>query len=270
MNQPVLKDSTLTIDGRVATLTLNRDDVRNALTGTDLAEEIVTVAEWCSGNDAISVLILTGAGAAFSSGGNIKEMQEKSGTFGGSPAEIQNNYRRGIQRIPLALHKIEIPVIAAVNGAAIGAGLDLACMCDIRIGSEKALLGETFVNLGIIPGDGGAWFLQRLVGYQRAAELTLTGRLLKADEALSMGILLEVVAHDRLLARAREMADAIAAKPPHAVRFTKRLMKMAQRTELPDFLESCAAFQAISHQTADHAEAVSAFIEKRDAVFKGY
>ena len=269
MTQPELKDSLLTIDGAVATLTLNRDDVRNALTGTTLAEEIVSVAQWCNTTDSISVLILTGAGSAFSSGGNVKEMQDKNGTFAGTPAEIQNNYRRGIQRIPLALQQLEIPVIAAINGPAIGAGMDLACMCDLRIGSSSALLGETFVNLGIIPGDGGAWFLQRLIGYQRAAELTFTGRLIKADEALSLGILLEVVAPEQLLARARELAAAIAAKPPQAVRLTKRLLKMAQRSDLPDFLDICAAFQAIAHHTEDHAEAVAAFIEKRSAVFNG-
>lgn len=269
MTQPELKDSLLTIDGAVATLTLNRDDVRNALTGTSLAEEIVSVAEWCNATDSISVLILTGAGSAFSSGGNVKEMQDRNGTFAGTPAEIQNNYRRGIQRIPLALQQIEIPVIAAVNGPAIGAGMDLACMCDLRIGSSSALLGETFVNLGIIPGDGGAWFLQRLIGYQRAAELTFTGRLIKADEALSLGILLEVVAPEQLLARALELAAAIAVKPPQAVRLTKRLLKMAQRSDLPDFLEICAAFQAIAHHTEDHNEAVAAFIEKRTAVFNG-
>lgn len=141
-------------------------------------------------------------------------MQEKKGTFAGSAMEIRESYRRGIQQIPLAMHRAEIPLIAAVNGPAIGAGFDLACMCDLRIASSRAVVGETFINLGIIPGDGGAWFLQRLVGYQRAAELTLTGRLLKADEALQMGLFLEVVEPEALLDRALELARQIAAKPP--------------------------------------------------------
>jgi len=269
MQQPQLKDSSLAVKGRVAMLTFERDDVRNALTGTQLVEEIVSSVAWCNANAAISVLILTGAGSAFSSGGNVKEMQEKSGTFGGSPAAIQERYRRGIQQLPLALQGAEFPVIAAVNGAAIGAGCDLACMCDIRIGSTAALLGETFINLGIIPGDGGAWFLQRLIGYQRAAEITLTGRLVKADEALRLGIFLEVVEPGSLLSRAEELAAVIAAKPPQAVRLTKRLLKLAQRSDLPDFLETCAAFQAISHHTQDHAEAVHAFIGKRDGSYTG-
>ena len=137
--------------------------------------------------DDVSVLVLTGDGSAFSSGGNVREMSERSGIFGGSIQQIQDQYRRGIQRIPLAMEAAEVPLIAAINGPAIGAGFDLACMCDLRIGSAAAVMGETFVNLGIIPGDGGAWFLQRLVGYQRAAELTLTGRLVSAQEALALG-----------------------------------------------------------------------------------
>ncbi len=269
MEYPKLADSTLELTDRVAVLTFQRDDVRNALTGTALVDDIVRTVNWCNENNAVSVLVLTGAGAAFSSGGNVKEMQEKSGTFSGSPAEIQERYRRGIQQIPLAMQRAEMPVIAAINGAAIGAGLDLACMCDLRIGSSNALLGETFINLGIIPGDGGAWFLQRLIGYQRAAEITFSGRLLKADEALQLGILLEVVAPEVLIARTLEIAGKIAAQPPGALRLTKRLMKLAQRSELPDFLEVCASFQAISHHTLDHAEAVSAFMEKRKGKYEG-
>lgn len=268
-NFPALIDASLTLDTRVATLTFQRDDVRNALTGTHLIDDIVNTLEWANECSDVSVLIITGEGKAFSSGGNIKEMRDRKGIFGGTNDEIQNQYRRGIQRIPLALHKLEIPVIAAVNGPAIGAGMDIACMCDIRIGSTQALFGETFINLGIIPGDGGAWFLQRLIGYQRAAELTFTGRLVKADEAKALGLLLEVTAPEALLNHAQELASSIAAKPPQAVRYTKRLMKMAQRQELPDFLDNCANFQAMCHQSEDHLEAVNAFLEKRKAVFSG-
>jgi enoyl-CoA hydratase/carnithine racemase len=266
---PKLRESLLEVAGRVAVLTFQRDDVRNALTGTALVDDLLQAVAWADGEKGLSVLVITGAGSAFSSGGNVKEMQERSGTFAGSAIEIQEQYRRGIQQIPLALHKAEIPLIAAVNGPAIGAGFDLACMCDLRIASSRAVVGETFVNLGIIPGDGGAWFLQRLVGYQRAAELTLSGRLVKADEALQLGIFLEVVEPDKLMAKTMDLADKIAGKPPQAVRLTKRLMKLAQRSELPDFLETCASFQAMAHHTADHQEAVSAFLEKRDGSYKG-
>lgn len=269
MQLPELIDSTLELSERVAVLTFQRDDVRNALTGTGLIDDIVRTVTWADRNAEVSVLVITGGGSAFSAGGNVKEMQERKGLFAGSTLEIQESYRRGIQRIPLVMHQAEIPIIAAVNGPAIGAGFDLACMCDLRLASVKAVVGETFINLGIIPGDGGAWFLQRLIGYQKAAELTFTGRLVEAEEALELGLLLEVVAAEELLPKARQLAAQIAAKSPHAVRLTKRLMKLAQRQELPDFLDLCASFQGMAHHTDDHREALSAFLEKREPLFAG-
>ena len=266
---PNLTDAEVTLEDRVATLTFQRDDLRNALTGTTLIDDIVQTAAWANLNRDVSVLIITGDGKAFSSGGNVKEMRDKQGIFGGHAAEIQEQYRQGIQRIPLAMYDIEVPTIAAVNGAAIGAGFDLCNMCDIRIGCPDTLLGETFINLGIIPGDGGAWFLQRVAGYQRAVELTMTGRLIKADEALEYGILMEVVEREELLPRAREIAAEIAAKPPRGVRMTKRLLKAAQRIELKDLLDMSASMQAISHQMEDHREAVDAFLDKRRPNFTG-
>jgi len=267
--RPRLTDATLTFEDRVAELTFNRDDVRNALTGTALVEDLLAVLDWCNRSSDVSVLVLTGAGKAFSAGGNVKEMRDRQGLFGGSALEIQDQYRRGIQRLPLALHATEVPLIAAVNGPAIGAGCDLACMCDLRIGATDALFGETFINLGIIPGDGGAWFLQRLLGYQRAAELLLTGRLVEAEEARTLGLLLEVVEPAELLPRARELARQIAAKPPQAARLTKRLLKVAQRQELPAFLDLCAAVQGMLHHTDDHLEAVNAFLDKRSPSYRG-
>ena len=267
--KPELKDAALTLQDRVATLTLQRDDVRNALTGTHLIDDIVNTVEWVNRNSDVSVLIITGEGKAFSAGGNVKEMRDKTGIFGGTLDDIQKQYRQGIQRIPLALYNAEILTIAAVNGAAVGAGMDLACMCDLRIGSTRALFGETFINLGIIPGDGGAWFLQRLIGYQAAAELTFSGRLVEAEEARELGILLRVVEPEELVPQALRLAHTIAAKPPLAVRYTKRLMKLAQQQVLPDFLESCANFQAICHHTEDHHEAVDAFLAKRKPGYKG-
>lgn len=269
MDKPVLKESKLEIQGRVATITFRRDEVRNALTGTELVEDLLRTLDWVNRASEVSVLILTGAGSAFSSGGNVREMQERGGIFGGSVQRIQDQYRRGIQRIPLAMEAAEVPLIAAINGAAIGAGFDLACMCDLRLASGTAVMGETFVNLGIIPGDGGAWYLQRLVGYQRAVELTLTGRLMSAQEALALGIVLEVVEPEQLLGRAQALATQIASKPPRAVRLTKRLLKYAQRGALPDFLDLTACFQGMAHHTDDHIEAVNAFLEKRPGIYSG-
>lgn len=273
-NTPNLRDASLNLEDRVAVLTLERDDLRNALTGTALIDDIVDTVEWANRSGEVSVLIITGSGQAFCAGGNIKEMQyrdgdHRDGPFGGTALELERKYREGIQRIPRAIHRAEIPIIAAVNGPAIGAGCDLACMCDIRIGSERATFGETFVNLGIIPGDGGAWFLQRLIGYQRAAEITLTGRLVHAEEAVQLGLMMEQVPAPQLLSRAMTLAQQMAVKPPQALRMSKRLMKMAQRHELEDFLELCAAWQGMLHNTDDHAEAVNAFVEKREGVYRG-
>ena len=262
---PVLIDAGLTLDRRVALLTLNRDDVRNVLTGTHLIDDIVATVEWVNRSAEVSVLIITGAGKAFSAGGNIKDMRDRKGAFSGAVHTIQQNYRRGIQRIPLAMDTLQVPVIAAINGPAIGAGFDLACMCDLRIAAEQATMGETFINLGIIPGDGGAWFLQRIVGYQRAAELTFSGRVIDAREAQQLGILLDVVDGEKLLPRALELAQTYAAKPPQALRYTKQLMKLAENTqphELAAFLDQCGHFQGLCHNTEDHLEAVNAFIGK--------
>lgn len=258
---PDLTDALLTLDNRIAVLTLNRHDLRNALTGSHLIDDIVATADWVNHCDDVSVLVITGAGSAFSAGGNIRDMANRSGDFAGDVAECAERYRKGIQQIPLAMQAIEIPVIAAVNGPAIGAGFDLANMADIRIASEKARFGETFLNLGIIPGDGGAWFMQRLIGYQRAFELTLTGRLVDAKEARELGIVLDVVSPDALLPTALAMAERIASQPPKATRLTKRLMKMAQRMELKDFLDVCACFQGMSHNEPEHLEAVNRMLE---------
>lgn len=269
MTLPSLTDARLTFADGVALLTLDRDEVRNELTGTALVDDILAVVEWIKREPAVCALILTGAGKAFCAGGNVKHMQERGGAFAGDDYEVQQRYRLGIQRMPLALQQLEVPFIAAVNGPAIGAGCDLACMADIRLGSSAASFGETFVNLGIIPGDGGAWFLQRIIGYQRAAELTFSGRIIQAQEALDLGILLEIHAPQALLPRAYELAASFAAKPPQALRLAKRLLKSAQRMTLPDFLDQCAAFQGMCHNSADHLEAVAAFLEKRPPRFTG-
>ncbi|HAT84816.1 MAG TPA: enoyl-CoA hydratase [Rhizobiales bacterium] len=262
LEMPQLKDARLTLENRVAVLTMDRHDVRNALTGTELIDDIGTVANWVNLCPDVSVLVLTGEGSAFSAGGNIKDMAERGGDFAGNVAEVENRYRRGIQRIPLALQNVEIPIIAAVNGPAIGAGFDLANMCDIRIASSRAKFGETFLNLGIIPGDGGAWFMQRLIGYQRAAELTLTGRVIGAKEAQDYGLVLETHEPEELMPATIKLAEKIASQPPKATRLTKRLLKMAQRMELKDFLDLSAAYQGMSHNEPEHLDAVNAFIEK--------
>lgn len=264
---PALKDAALELEGRVAVLTFRRDDMRNALSGTRLIDDLCATLEWTGACAEVSVLIITGDGSAFSAGGNIKAMRDRA--LSSTAAEMEDYYRHNIQRIPRAMKAAEVAVIAAVNGPAIGAGFDLANMCDLRIGSTNSQFGETFINLGLMAGDGGAWFLRRVVGGQRAAELTFTGRTIKAEEARALGILLEVTEPDRLVPRAKEIAAQIAAKPPLAVRYAKRALRLAQRQELDEHLDTCASFQAALQKTEDHLEALAAFFEKRNGLFRG-
>jgi enoyl-CoA hydratase/carnithine racemase len=217
----------------------------------------------------VRAVIITGAGSAFSSGGNVKDMRDKKGMFGGTPNEIRDGYRNGIQRIPLAINNLEVPIIAAVNGAAIGAGCDLTMMCDMRIASEKALFAESFVKVGLIPGDGGAWFLPRVIGLSRANEMAFTGEPVTAETALAWGMVSQVVEPDKLLDAANKLALRIAANPPNALRMTKRLIKEGEHAKLDSLLEMSASLQALAHQTKDHAEAVDAIIEKRTPNFTG-
>jgi enoyl-CoA hydratase/carnithine racemase len=186
-----------------------------------------------------------------------------------TPSEvIRESYRQGIQRIPLALYNLEVPTIAAVNGAAIGAGCDLACMCDIRIASDKATFAESFVKVGIIPGDGGAWFLPRAVGMSKAAEMSFTGDAIDAKEALRIGLISQLTTADALLKTANTLANRITSNPSLVLRMTKRLLREGQKQSLESLLELSAGLQSIAHKTDDHREAVHAFLEKRKPNFQ--
>ncbi|MDX1656227.1 MAG: crotonase/enoyl-CoA hydratase family protein, partial [Candidatus Competibacteraceae bacterium] len=236
-------------DGAVVTLTLDRPETRNPISEPDMIDALETAVARINGDDSVSCLILTGAGSAFSSGGNVKHMRDRAGMFGGSPAQLREGYRRGIQRIPLALYQVEVPSIAAVNGPAIGAGCDLSLMCDIRIASSRAVFAESFVKVGIIPGDGGAWFLPRAVGISRACEMAFTGEPVDAAQALEWGLVSRVVEPDELLPAARELAGRITANPPQVLRMTKRLLREGQQQGLDSLLELSAALQALAHHT---------------------
>jgi len=258
------------IDGEgIVTLTLNRPDMRNPISDPEMVEALLGALVRLETDPAARVAILTGAGQGFSSGGNIREMAPGGNLNTGSPAATRLAYKRGIQRLPLAFAALEVPVIAAVNGAAIGAGCDLACMCDLRIAGESAKFAESFVKLGLIAGDGGSWLLPRVVGWSKAAEMALTGDPIDAAEALACGLVGKVVADGDLLASANELARRIASNPPHAVRMTKRLLWEGRRADLDTLLDMASAMQAAAHATADHEEAVAAFLAKRKPIFKG-
>lgn len=249
--------------GTIAIVTLNRPDIRNAFTDQPIIEEMLDVIQNVQGDPSISVMILTGGGSAFSAGGNVKDMANKQGMFAGDPAEVRQGYRNGIQRIPLAMEKLDVPTIAAVNGPAIGAGCDLSCMCDIRIASEKARFGETFVSVGIIPGDGGAYFLPRIVGFAKALEMAFTCRVIGAEEALRIGLVSEVVPPDRLLERSLEVAEEIAKQPARILRLAKRLFYATRGMSLEAVLEMSAAYQALCHHTPEHMAALESFFAQQ-------
>ena len=246
----------------VVTLTMNRPEQRNPLSDQAQFDEFVDVCARIRADLSVRCVILTGAGSAFCAGGNIKHMRDKVGIAEGSALDIQNRYRLGVQRIPLALYHLEVPTIAAVNGPAIGAGCDLACMCDIRIASESAKFAESFVRLGIIPGDGGAWLLPRAVGMSKAAEMTFTGEAIDAADALACGLVSKVVPADALMEEARALAERIARNPSHALRMSKRLLREGQHTRIETLLEMSAAFQAIAHHTPEHDAAVRAAADR--------
>lgn len=254
-------------DGAILTLTMNQPETRNALTGNTAVEEFVQVCDEIRRDASVKAVILTGAGPIFSSGGNVKDMQ-RFFDDALTPDAIRDEYRQGIQRIPRALNQLDVPVICAVNGPAIGAGLDLTCMCDIRIASETATFAESFVRVGIVPGDGGAWLLPRAVGRAKAAEMAFTGEAIDAQQALACGLVSRVVPADQLLPTARALADKIAANPGAVMRMTKRLLREGEHSSLESLLELSAGYQALAHKTADHREAVMAFVEKRKPRFQ--
>ncbi|NHO66715.1 crotonase/enoyl-CoA hydratase family protein [Aestuariicella hydrocarbonica] len=254
-------------DGAILKVTLNDPDTRNALTDTEQFEELVALSNELRTDYSVKVVILTGAGASFCAGGNIKDMASRSGIFGGSPYELRESYRNGIQRIPTALYNLDVPIIAAINGHAIGAGLDLTCMCDIRIASQKAKFAESFVKLGIVPGDGGAWLLPRVIGMPKASIMALTGDMIDAEKALEWGLVTEVVPEVELQQTAYDLAQRIASNPAHSLRLTKRLLREGQHMRLDSLLEMSAAYQSIAHHTEDHSEAVSAFLQKRKPAY---
>jgi len=256
-------------ENQIAVLTLNRPDNRNAISSTEIIEEIEAACKRVNDDMSVNVLIVTARDPAFSAGGNIKDMAAKKGMFGGTPAQLMENYRKNIQRIPLAIHEVAVPTIAAVNGPAIGAGCDLAMMCDMRIVSENAKFGETFLSVGLIPGDGGAYFLPRVIGMARACELTFTGDVIDARRAFEIGMVNDIVSHELLMTKSFELAKKIAAKPALALRMAKRLLYSGQELTLRQLLDQSAAYQALCHNTSDHMEALSAIFDKRSPEFNG-
>jgi len=246
----------------VATITLADAETRNAITGVDMIDDLLDALDEAETDPEIAVAVIDAEGPAFSSGGNVKDMVAREGLFSGSTSEQVESYRNTIQQLTRFLASTDLVTIASVNGPAVGAGFDLVLGCDLRFGSRNARFAHTFIEMGIIPGDGGAWLLPRVVGWQRATELALTARFITAAEAESYGVLLEVVPEDKLEARVGEVARTISSKPRPAVILAKRLLRQARNMDLDGFLELSAALQAIAHTTPEHEAAVAGYVER--------
>lgn len=256
-------------DGPVVTLMINRPESRNPLGEEGDGPLYAEAAARINDDREVRCVILTGAGKAFSAGGNVKAMREKGGAFAGPGVAIRERYRNGIHRIVKSLWGVEVPMIAAVNGPAIGLGNDVACLADTRIAADSAIFGATFLKIGLVPGDGGAWLLPKVIGMARASELFFSGETIDAQTALSWGLVSRVVPAARLMDEARDLAGKICRQPPDVLRMTKRLMREGMTASFDNIMEQSASMQALAHHTEDHAEAVSAFLDKRSPVFKG-
>ena len=250
--------------GRVVVLTLMRPERLNALPDPEDGAAFAVACEAINEDDGISAVVMTGAGRAFSAGGDLKAMAARSALFAGSGAALRENYRRVVHRIVRSLYGLDVPLIAAVNGPAMGLGCDIAGLADIRLAAPEARFGVPFLKLGLIPGDGGAWLLPRNVGYARAAEMLFTG-----ETALAWGLVNRVVPNDGLMSEALTLAEQIAAQPPRALRMAKSLLRQGREASFDQLLEISAAVQALAHLTDDHLEGVVAVREKRPGAFKG-
>jgi enoyl-CoA hydratase/carnithine racemase len=248
----------------VGTITLNRPERRNAFTleMLDLWTEALRDART---NEAVQAVVVTGAGSAFCSGGDVGGMASRGELSG-------LDHKRALElvhRIPLALEELDKPVIAAINGPAIGAGCDMALMCDLRFMAADARLSEGYVKVGLIPGDGGTYFLPRLVGTAKALELLWTGDFVDAEEALRLGIVNRVVPRDALLPTVYEFAERLAQGPTAAIRTIKRAVYQGLRMDLRTHLDLISSHMSFIRQTEDHREGARAYVEKRAPEFKG-
>ncbi len=250
-------------------ITLNRPDARNAYS-VEMVKALVEVLKHADRDNEIRVMVITGMGTSFCAGGDIKAMLGKTGMFAGESNELRETYQAGIQQIPLTFSQLKTPIVAMVNGAAIGAGCDLAAMCDLRIAATESMFAETFASVGLVPGDGGAFFLTRLIGYGKAMEMFLTCKTVKAEEALKIGLVNEVVLPEELKNRTQELVDKMCSLPPIALQMTKKAVVHSYQNDLNSHLELMAAYQGITQRSSDHFKALEGMMNKKKPTFEHY
>ncbi len=267
-DEPIIYD----VQGHVATITLNRPEKLNAFSNEMLDQWQASIVR-ASEDQGVRVVIVTGAGRGFCSGADVGRERAGADVLGGdpnAPAANRNSLRNSVQRVPRALFNMEKPYIAAVNGAAVGAGMDMASMADLRIASDRAKFGMAYVRMALIPGDGGAYYLPRIVGMSKALELMWTGRIFGPDEALQMGYVSRIVPADELMSQTLELAEEISRMPAVSVQLIKRLAYRSAVTGLHEALEMADHAMVIARSTEDAKEGPRAFAEKREPNFQGF
>lgn len=272
-----MSDLLFEIKNGIATITLNRPDSKNAFS-LSMLEQWIKALEMVRDDDEIRVLVLTGSGNTFCAGGDIKAMKSGKGLIAISDDEevdlISTGLKRKnvlwklVQRIPLLMEEIDKPTIAAINGDAIGAGLDMTLQCDLRFASERARFGEGYINVGIVPGDGGGYFLPRLIGLDKALELLWTGRIFGAEEAEKLGLVTRIVPDEVLMEEVYRLAHRLAKGPQQAIRLTKRTVYQGLNTDLRTSLDMVSSFMGLVTEHPDFHEALSAIFEKRKPDFE--
>ena len=253
------------INDGIATIRLDRPEKLNAFTD-DMLEEWLAALEQCRTSDDVRVIVITGTGRAFTTGGDLDTFSAKAAQ---TPAEIKASVMEGAQRLPRKITEIDKPVIAALNGLAMGGGLDIALACDIRFAAESARFAETYARIGLIPGVGGAYLLPRIVGWAKAAEMFWTADFIDAREAERIGLVSKVFPDAELMEGAYAFARRVAAGAPLAVQLVKRVMRAGLDKDLDTALEIVASAMPIVRASEDHKEAVTAFKEKRQPRFVG-
>jgi enoyl-CoA hydratase/carnithine racemase len=259
-----MSDLLYEVKDKIATITLNRPDKLNAFTGPMLDAWVTGLAE-AQADPSVNVVVVTGAGRAFCSGGDVGRMGE------GTPSALdqKNTLYEGVHRVPRQLEAMDKPVIAMVNGLAVGAGMGMCLMCDVRIASTEARFSTGYVRVGLVPGDGDTFFLPRLVGPARALELLWTADFIEAPRALELGIVNRVVPPGELTEATYAFARQIADGPQIPIRMIKRLVYQSLRLDLRTHLDLVSSHMSIVRQTADHQEGVAAFKDKRAPKFQG-
>lgn len=252
----------------IALVTLNRPDKLNAYTGA-MCRDLVAALDRYVEDDALHCLIITGAGRGFCSGGDVSGEDPDRPDYRNKQLGYGHEMRVGMHRVVTALHRIDKPVIAMINGAAVAGGLTLACACDFRIAADTAKLGDTSGKFGLLPDEGGAWFFPRLMGLDRAMKMTMLSEVYYANDAMKLGLVTDVVAADALKTRTFEFARVLAKRAPLAVRLTKSMMLHGLNSSLEQSLNDAALSVMIANPSEDVREGVSAFFNKRDPDFKG-